>query len=315
MEEREEVDRCPPGRVRDAIFHVLRGGGAAADKGDCRAGLRPDRPHAALLGPLVSATEHADPFCRVGSEEVIRCVAMPRRAAFADEPTGEVPAAAAEDVFSLGRARLHFADCFDWLRRQADCSIHAVVTDPPYGLHEYTDRQQAKLRSGKGGVWRIPPSFDGHLRSPLPRFTTLTVDQLSALRDFFFAWGSLLLPKLAPGANVVVASNPLLSYIRGGRPCRRRLGTPRRTDSAGHDDARRRPAQGGPPGVFRSQRHASFDVGAVAGLSAADRGPRAGQSSEMEDGRVPPPRRRQAFRRRDSFGADAKEGAGAGTPP
>ena len=88
-----------------------------------------------------------------------------------------------------------------------------MVTDPPYGLHEYTDRQQAKLRSGKGGVWRIPPSFDGHLRSPLPRFTTLTVDQLSALRDFFFAWGSLLLPKLAPGANVVVASNPLLSYI------------------------------------------------------------------------------------------------------
>ncbi len=23
MKEREEVDRCPPGRVRDAIFHVL----------------------------------------------------------------------------------------------------------------------------------------------------------------------------------------------------------------------------------------------------------------------------------------------------
>ena len=30
---------------------------------------------------------------------------------------------------------------------------------------------------------------------------------------FFFVWGKLLLPKLVPGAHVVVASNPLVSYI------------------------------------------------------------------------------------------------------
>ena len=115
--------------------------------------------------------------------------------------------------FSFGAATLYHADCFDWLGQQDDNSIHAVVTDPPYGLHEYTREQQAKLRTGKGGVWRIPPSFDGHVRSPLPRFTTLTTEQLDQIRAFFFVWGRLLIPKLVPGANVVVASNPLVSYL------------------------------------------------------------------------------------------------------
>jgi len=59
----------------------------------------------------------------------------------------------------------------------------------------------------------MPPSFDGNVRSPLPRFTTLTRDQLDHLRHFFYIWARVLLPKLVPGANVVVASNPLLSCI------------------------------------------------------------------------------------------------------
>ena len=115
--------------------------------------------------------------------------------------------------FSFGKSTLVHADCFDWIESRELNSIHAVVTDPPYGLHEYTPEQQRKLRSGKGGVWRIPPSFDGSKRSPLPRFTTLTQEQLEQLGTFFFVWGKLLLPKLAPGAHVVVASNPLVSYI------------------------------------------------------------------------------------------------------
>jgi DNA modification methylase len=118
--------------------------------------------------------------------------------------------------FCFERAQLFHADCFDWLEQQDNNSFHAVVTDPPYGLQEYTPEQQAKLRNGKGGVWRIPPSFDGHVRSPLPRFTTLTPGQLDELRTFFFIWARLLLPKLVPGAQVVIASNPLLSYIVSG---------------------------------------------------------------------------------------------------
>ena len=104
------------------------------------------------------------------------------------------------------------ADCFDRLDTREDNSIHAVVTDPPYGLQEYTPNEQSKLRKGRGGVWRIPPSFDGHLRSPLPRLTTLTESQRKYLQEFFFIWTRLLIPKLVSGANVVVASSPLLSH-------------------------------------------------------------------------------------------------------
>lgn len=118
-----------------------------------------------------------------------------------------------EPPFHYGRSSLIHADCFDWLESQEPNRFHAVVTDPPYGLHEYTYEQQEKRRSGKGGVWRIPPSFDGNKRSPLPRFTTLTQEQLERLGSFFLVWGKSLLPRLVPGAHVVVASNPLVSYI------------------------------------------------------------------------------------------------------
>ncbi len=118
--------------------------------------------------------------------------------------------------FSHGRAILHQCDCFEWLRGQPASSIHAVVTDPPYGLNEYSAEQQRKLRARRGGVWRIPPAFDGVERSPLPRFTVLSQDDLAALDRFFFEWAGTLLPALVPGANVVVASHPLVSFIVAG---------------------------------------------------------------------------------------------------
>jgi DNA modification methylase len=118
-----------------------------------------------------------------------------------------------EPAFSLGQVRLFHADCVDWLRDQPERSVHGVVTDPPYGLVEYTAKETAKLRAGRGGVWRIPPSFDGHRRSPLPRFTVLRRAELERLRAFFCAWASALLPVLVPGAHVMVASNPLVSYV------------------------------------------------------------------------------------------------------
>ncbi len=116
----------------------------------------------------------------------------------------------------FGNSTIFHADCFDWIEQQENDSIHAVVTDPPYGLYEYSAEQQNKLRLGKGGVWRIPPSFDGQIRNPVPRFTTLTAQQLKELRIFFFYWARLFLPKLVPGAHVIVASNPLVSYLVSG---------------------------------------------------------------------------------------------------
>lgn len=118
-----------------------------------------------------------------------------------------------EPSFCHQQAVLYHDDCFTWIERQPGNSIHAVVTDPPYGLYEYTTEQQTKLRAGRGGVWRIPPSFDGNTRSPLPRFTTLDENQLAGISDFFHVWADLLKRVLTPGANVVVASNPLVSHV------------------------------------------------------------------------------------------------------
>lgn len=121
-----------------------------------------------------------------------------------------------ERAYEIGQATLVHADCFDWLRSCEPHSVHAVVTDPPYGLVEYTEDEQAKLRKGEGGgVWRVPPSFDGHKRSPLPRFTVLNEGDHAAMHDFFHELGKLLLRVTVPGANVVVASNPLLAHIVG----------------------------------------------------------------------------------------------------
>jgi len=126
----------------------------------------------------------------------------------------------AEPFAVVGDAVLYHADCLEWLAAQESQSIHGVVTDPPYGLVEYSPTQQAKLRNGRGGVWRLPPSFDGHRRSPLPRFTTLTAADLDQLRCFFRHWAATLMPVLVPGAHVIVASNPLVSHLVAGAICK-----------------------------------------------------------------------------------------------
>jgi site-specific DNA-methyltransferase (adenine-specific) len=120
-----------------------------------------------------------------------------------------------EPAVTYGRTRLYQADCLDWLAAQPAESVHACVTDPPYGLVEYSPREQAKLRSRRGGVWRIPPSFDGHHRAPLPRFTTLSGADLDHLERFFANWGTALRRVLVPGAHLVVAANPLVSHLVG----------------------------------------------------------------------------------------------------
>lgn len=112
-----------------------------------------------------------------------------------------------------GKAVLYHADCFDWLSACEPSTIQAVITDPPYGLTEYSERELKKLRTGKGGVWRIPPSFDGHKRSPLPRFTIMTEEDRKELFAFFRRFGAMVAKAVVPGANVVVASNPLLAHI------------------------------------------------------------------------------------------------------
>ena len=130
-----------------------------------------------------------------------------------------VPAEAWSPLATVGSASLYVGDCLGWLADQPRNMFHGVVTDPPYGLVEYTPQQQRKLRRGQGGVWRLPPAFDGHRRSPLPRFTTLTSEDLDGLCSFFRAWAEVLLPVLVPGAHVLVASNPLVSHLVASAIC------------------------------------------------------------------------------------------------
>ncbi|MEZ4308993.1 MAG: DNA methyltransferase [Polyangiaceae bacterium] len=114
---------------------------------------------------------------------------------------------------TTGRATLVNADCLEWMRRRDPSSIHAVVTDPPYGLREFNEVEKAKLRAGRGGVWRIPPELDGYKRMPLPRFTTLTAKEQQAMKEFFAEWARLVMRVLVPGGHVFIAGNPLVSHL------------------------------------------------------------------------------------------------------
>src|SRR5437899_10467690 len=105
------------------------------------------------------------------------------------------------------------ADCFDWLRERKSHSLHGVCADPPYGLLEFTEKEVSKLRAGRGGVWRLPPTIGGSKRDPLPRFTVLNEAQKQELRRFFHDGGKRLLPTLVQSAHVCVAGHPILQPL------------------------------------------------------------------------------------------------------
>jgi site-specific DNA-methyltransferase (adenine-specific) len=113
----------------------------------------------------------------------------------------------------IGRSLILRADCFEWFSRLSANSLHAIVTDPPYGVKEYDFEQIAKRANGHGGIWRIPPSFDGHIRAPLPRFTALGPKERETLRCFFVEWAKLVVHALRPGGHVFIASNAFLAQF------------------------------------------------------------------------------------------------------
>ena len=133
--------------------------------------------------------------------------------------TETTPADAWSPFAVIGDAYLYLGDCLEWLAARPPETIHGVVTDPPYGLVEYSPDEQRKLRAGRGGVWRQPPALGGHRRSPVPRFTTLTQSDLESLRRFLSSFTNALVPVLVPGAHVLIASNTLLSHIVSSAVC------------------------------------------------------------------------------------------------
>ena len=113
----------------------------------------------------------------------------------------------------IGNSLILHADCFEWMGRIPENSIHAVVTDPPYGVKEYDFDQLEKRANGNGGIWRIPPSFDGNVRAPLPRFTALNDKEIKEIYRFFFEWAKVVMHALRPGGHVFIATNTFLSQL------------------------------------------------------------------------------------------------------
>jgi len=111
------------------------------------------------------------------------------------------------------RCLLVHADAFEWLPKRKGMSIHAVVTDPPYGIIEYLPDQLTKQRNGKGGIWRLPKTFDGQSRGPMPRFTVLGPNDLARIRDFHATLSPMLYRVFVPGGHVIVASHNLFMHL------------------------------------------------------------------------------------------------------
>ncbi len=106
-----------------------------------------------------------------------------------------------------------YANSFDWLDAIPENSLHALVTDPPYGVKEYELDQIEKRKEGTKGIWRLPPVLNGVARAPLPRFTALSSKEREIVRDYFIAFAESSVRALRPGAHVFLASNSFLSQL------------------------------------------------------------------------------------------------------
>ena len=198
----------PPGRIRDSVVSYLGVRGGDASLSEIQDAVTCD------LGPVSPSSIRS--YLNLNTPQLFRRTS-PGRYAIDSAGSAQTDTSGSglrsKPLAEVGQARLYISDCLSWLSAQDSNTVHAVVTDPPYGHREYTSEEQTKLRRGRGGMWRIPPSFDGHRRSPLPRFTVLNNDDLDFLKVFFKNFARLLSRVLVPGGNVAIASNPLLAHL------------------------------------------------------------------------------------------------------
>jgi site-specific DNA-methyltransferase (adenine-specific) len=194
-----------PGRIRDSIVTYLGARGADASLEEISLAVSGD------LGDVPSSSIRS--YLNLNTPQMFKRTGLGRYAMNGIEIVKPKPDAMRQTFVEVGRAKLFTSDCMSWIAQQPENSIHAIITDPPYGMREYTPEEQRKLRAGRGGIWRIAPSFDGHQRSPLPRFTVLDDSDRAWLQVFFKNFARLVHRILVPGGNVAIASNPLLQHI------------------------------------------------------------------------------------------------------
>jgi len=114
---------------------------------------------------------------------------------------------------------IYNADSLQWLSSQRANSFHAVVTDPPFGIVEFTATELNKRRKGHGGIWRLPNAFDGARRQPTPRFTVLDGHDRMGVLAFHLRLAPELFRVLVPGAHVMLSSQCLVSHLVGQAFC------------------------------------------------------------------------------------------------
>jgi hypothetical protein len=146
-----------PGEVRDAIFDAL----SLKPQGASLAEIQEEVVR--RIGPAPASSVRS--YLRLNTPEIFerteRAHYLVKENFSSSLSLDLFPPSQRKAPFVYNKAVLLHNDCLEWLQGCDPNSIHAVVTDPPYGLFEYSSEQQTKLRNGKGGVWRIPPAFDG----------------------------------------------------------------------------------------------------------------------------------------------------------
>ncbi|MDF2957501.1 MAG: DNA modification methylase [Candidatus Alkanophagales archaeon MCA70_species_1] len=108
--------------------------------------------------------------------------------------------------------KIYNEDCLQWLKKMEENSVHAIVTDPPYGFREFQSEELEKMEKRSGGIWRIPPKIGGYERKPLPRFTVLSREEISFIEGYMHEFARLASRVLVPGAHMFVASNQLVAH-------------------------------------------------------------------------------------------------------
>jgi len=64
----------------------------------------------------------------------------------------ERPRIPSKGVVLSNLVQTHNRDCPEWLAEQPDNTFHAVVTDAPYGMLEYTPLTGKSKRGGRSGL-------------------------------------------------------------------------------------------------------------------------------------------------------------------
>ena len=120
----------PPGQVRDAVIKALREAVTPLTVKEISQRVEDE------IGETPTSSIRF--YLRLNAQGVLvresRGVYRLRAESPGPRQKRDEPLAESEPSLCYQKTMLHHDDCFSWIERQSKNSIHAVVTDPPYGL-------------------------------------------------------------------------------------------------------------------------------------------------------------------------------------